>query len=1089
MVVLLLITLYVQQCEAVLASPRPFRMHQSNMTLEPLLYLHGDASCNYLTDDNGFTVMRNSSGMLVYALRNNTDGNLIATDMVVGMVDPTEMNMTKHILPSEEMMHQACGRMCDERNGEGNRRLQSSALQTSSLVTSTSSLTVVYRKNLVLLIRFSNHARRQLPSPSDIDILFNNHGSHSRVAPTGSVRDVFLTSSLGKFDLESVVYPKWIDLPETEQYYAGGNSGLSILFMEAVSAAIKSVDSDRSFSLQAADGDGDSIVDVLTLLHSGYGAESGGTDGDGQSFENRIWSHKYVLPSLSLWSSWEGLKVKSYSVCPSLFGTSGQQHGRIGGIAHEIGHVLGVPDLYGGSAGNGLGSYGLMANSWGFDSSQFYPPIMCPWTKKKIGWLEPKKLVKSGRYSIKASAISDDVYQIDLNEAGTEYLLVENRQPISFDAKLPQGGLAIWHVDEAAVHRADGGWPGQQNWPSNSNHYRVALIQADGDFDLERANNRGDGEDLFHANGIAELLPSTLNGNRHPNTDIYQGGLVRPTGVSITDISASAETMQFSVTFDGEPPIITPVQESVLELKTPFEGGNGASGVMFDVLPLRGVKLVGISMYTYSVDVVQVEIYMKAGSYVGSETASRDWVKLSEQRVQGKGIGNAVPLTLLPTTLKSKERIAFYVTLTTEDKLAYTNGKGTGTPIASNSHLQIMEGVGKSFPFANTYRNRQWNGALSYTLDDIDDKQSLVPTLIPTSSPTLKPTSTQSTSQSSSLLTTFIGGAEQAGNMFDVLAFRDVFVTSFDLHISLTDEVTVEIYTKMDSYSGREEDCGAWTPVASIKVHGNGRGRPTSLPPNSFAPILLSRYLIRSFYITIKTVNPFGMRYSRGSGSGSLVSSDDSLAIFEGVGKGYPCARTLQDRVWNGVIHYLPKGMMPVAESQSEPAVAESSKAESSPAATDTLTWMTTFVGGRRAAGVMFDLVGKRTAVIVGMSLHIDHASTVQVEIYTKAGSYLHFETIPRVWTKILSTGITGQGRGNKTTLPANSFNPITLHANNTMAVYITCTGNTMRSSTGDIWIESNDAFSIANGVGKSYPFGRTYHDRVWNGIIEYFLV
>ena len=32
-------------------------------------------------------------------------------------------------------------------------------------------------------------------------------------------------------------------------------------------------------------------------------------------------------------------------------------------------------------------------------------------------------------------------------------------------------------------------------------------------------------------------------------------------------------------------------------------------------------------------------------------------------------------------------------------------------------------------------------------------------------------------------MTTFVGGSEQAGNTLDVLAFRDIFVTSFDLHV------------------------------------------------------------------------------------------------------------------------------------------------------------------------------------------------------------------------------------------------------------------------------------------------------------------
>jgi hypothetical protein len=219
---------------------------------------------------------------------------------------------------------------------------------------------------------------------------------------------------------------------------------------------------------------------------------------------------------------------------------SGSQIGRIGVICHELGHFLGLPDLYDtdGSDGQGIGSYGLMANSWGFDGTQHYPPHPSPWSKIQLGWLAPTTLT-SGQHSIGAAENMSSVYRIDEGYPAGEYLLVENRQPMGLDGAMPQGGLAIWHIDEMASHNNEG-YPAQLDWPQNGNHYRVALLQADGDFELEMGLNRGDGQDVYHANGVSELNPNAL-----PGTAGYQLGNIIQTENRLYDISASGANMTF----------------------------------------------------------------------------------------------------------------------------------------------------------------------------------------------------------------------------------------------------------------------------------------------------------------------------------------------------------------------------------------------------------------------------------------------------------------------------------------------------------------------------------------------------------------
>ena len=106
---------------------------------------------------------------------------------------------------------------------------------------------------------------------------------------------------------------------------------------------------------------------------------------------------------------------------------------------------------------------------------------------------------------------------------------------------MPQGGLAVWHIDEAASYNTEG-YPGQSGWPGNGKHYRVSLLQADGRFDMEMGRNRGDAGDLYHGNGVNRLDASTT-----PNTDTYQSGNIADTGIEIASIGAAAGTMTFTL--------------------------------------------------------------------------------------------------------------------------------------------------------------------------------------------------------------------------------------------------------------------------------------------------------------------------------------------------------------------------------------------------------------------------------------------------------------------------------------------------------------------------------------------------------------
>lgn len=541
---MLVLACVFRQATANNASPHPVQVTQPDGRKISLI-LRGTEYLHWYEDTQGYTVLQRDDRSYTYATL-GTRSTMVASDRLVG-VDTPPAELQKHLIPPpfgrELRMPRLPARM-------------SQAPQRTS--------TAGQVKNVVVLMRFSNHTNRQLPPPSAFNTIFNAPGGDPTLAPTGSVRDFYLENSYGALDLSSTVFA-WVTLPRTEQYYANGDSGLTPKIAEAIRDALVLADAQIDFS--KFDGDHDGWVDAIAFVHSGYAAEFGGVDADGVDYKDRIWSHRWSIPT---WNSAEGVKISDYHINPGLWGTSGSDPGRIGVICHETGHFFGLPDLYDVSQqGEGDGSWELMANSWGFDGTQLHPPHLGGWSKAFLGWLTPKDISSAGTYSVPqvetrpSPGSLPTVFRISSGFPADEYLLVENRQPVGFDSGIPStgSGLAIWHVDELKPANDDPGFPGQSGWPSNNKHYKVALLQADGKYDLERGINRGDAGDLYRK-GFKDHIDETTV----PSSDKYQFGTVGHTGVNIHDISASGSTMTFQLSPPSVAPPITSADGTTAEM-------------------------------------------------------------------------------------------------------------------------------------------------------------------------------------------------------------------------------------------------------------------------------------------------------------------------------------------------------------------------------------------------------------------------------------------------------------------------------------------------------------------------------------------
>ena len=229
----------------------------------------------------------------------------------------------------------------------------------------------------------------------------------------------------------------------------------------------------------------------------------------------------------------------------------------IGIMAHEMGHLLGLPDLYDiDNSSKGIGDWSLMAGgSWNSSNLQAQggdsPALLDPWSKYFLGWVTPIQVTTTmvGQ-SIPASANNPTVYQFLAGSALTgtgQYFLVENRQLIDYDVGLPGAGLLIWHVEESKTTNSQECIPGGTPACNSSVHYKVALVQADNSYGLERGQSDGDRGDPYPGTaGNRSFTPSSL-----PNSNLYNGTL---SNVYVTDISDSGLTMTATLSLAAPPP-------------------------------------------------------------------------------------------------------------------------------------------------------------------------------------------------------------------------------------------------------------------------------------------------------------------------------------------------------------------------------------------------------------------------------------------------------------------------------------------------------------------------------------------------------
>ena len=342
-----------------------------------------------------------------------------------------------------------------------------------------------------------------------------------------SVRDYYLAASYGVFTFVPGAVTGWFNSTFSQ------NQWVNIDPRPVVVEAIKAADASFNFGTYDTDSSGTVANDELGIfiIVSGSG---------GGSF------HWYTTGSVA---TGDGVSVEG-----EFSATDENKH--IGSYCHELGHDLGLPDLYDVDGGSeGIGNYGLMGGgSWTFS-------LPTAWSKIQLGWITPTVVTTNGYYNVHDAETHGEAYVLADPGHPNEYFLVENRYPANSyyetvgppeapGGTYPDKGIVIYHIDETKIQD----WInfGINNVNNDEAHKGVDVECADSPTshianadNLDAMVNRGDTYDLW------DNTTYDFSGSSSPCSAIWYDGT--DSGIAVREFPASASTMKvfFSVSTFG----------------------------------------------------------------------------------------------------------------------------------------------------------------------------------------------------------------------------------------------------------------------------------------------------------------------------------------------------------------------------------------------------------------------------------------------------------------------------------------------------------------------------------------------------------
>ena len=511
-----------------------------------VIQLHGWGDEFHATFEtlDGFTVLFDQAAQAYCYARQEGSGELVSLGVQVQQGNPVALGLAKH----ERMSAEVRKKKVLERwqHWEDAMQIQTqwearkTAVQQVQPLDGTSggdtpisyappSFTTTGTKvGLTLLVDFSDAPATV--ARSEI-VNFCNGDAYSGYGNNGSVKKYFYDNSGGLLTYSNVV-TLYVRVPHPKSYYdnttQNSDTQGNLLIKDALDTikAMTNYATDILPTFSTLTVNASNQIVAFNVYYAGF---------NNGVWSKGLWAHSAGLAIVGTQPLGNGMSVNRYQL--SYIGDTLA----LGTFCHENGHMLcGYPDIYDYDydSEGGAGRFCLM-NSGGHGIN---PVQICAYLKRASGWTTTVEMNSNSFFTATAGTTGTNfnrIYRYAKPGASGEYFLIENRQKTGHDANLPGSGLAIWHIDQAGDHN-------NQSTNFNSSHlnYEVTLVQADNLYHFQRYVNDGDANDLFYQGNTSAGYANEFTDNSTPSARWWDG---TPSGIHITDISASSATMTFRV--------------------------------------------------------------------------------------------------------------------------------------------------------------------------------------------------------------------------------------------------------------------------------------------------------------------------------------------------------------------------------------------------------------------------------------------------------------------------------------------------------------------------------------------------------------